>query len=153
MCSSDLFEGDIFVNQNTSDTIQVADYVSQLFPNFGRKEIDGVVEQYEGLGTGTNIFKVNAIMGECELLFFFVLGDSEVADFFGWQRFLFVRRICCYVLLMDVVTRFGVPLIVIVLSFLFFLKGEFAVPPGTHGSDIQYYFPESFVFSFQTKII
>ena len=61
------FEGDIFVNQNTSDTVQVADYVSQLFPNFGRKEIDGVVEQYEGLGPpGTNIFKVNAIMGECE---------------------------------------------------------------------------------------
>ena len=61
------FEGDIFVNQNTSDTVQVADYVSQLFPDFGRKEVEGVVEQYEGLGTGTNIFKVNAIMGECEL--------------------------------------------------------------------------------------
>ena len=64
------FEGDIFVNQNTSDTVQVADYVSQLFPNFGRKEIDGVVEQYEVLGPGTNIFKVNAIMGECELFAF-----------------------------------------------------------------------------------
>ena len=72
------FEGDIFVNQNTSDTVQVADYVSQLFPNFGRKEIEGVVEQYEGLGPGTNIFKVNAIMGECELcdfFFLFVLGS------------------------------------------------------------------------------
>ena len=64
------FEGDIFVDQNTSDTVQVADYVSQLFPNFGRREVDGVVEQYEGLGTGTNIFKVNAIMGECELFAF-----------------------------------------------------------------------------------
>ena len=28
-----------------------------------------------------------------------------------------------------------------------FLKGEFAVPPGTHASDVKYYFPESFVFS------
>ena len=83
------FEGDIFVNQNTSDTVQVADYVSQLFPNFGRKEVDGVVERYEGLGPGTNIFKVNAIMGECELCFFlFVLGDSEVADsFWGGSDF------------------------------------------------------------------
>ena len=33
------------------------------------------------------------------------------------QRFLFVQRIGCYVLLMDVVTRLVVPLIVIVLSF------------------------------------
>ena len=65
MTVTNAFEGDIFVNQNTSDTVQVADYVSQLFPNFGRKEVEGVVEQYEGLGT--NIFKVNAIMGECAL--------------------------------------------------------------------------------------
>ena len=72
------FEGDIFVNQNTSDTVEVADYVSQLFPNFGRKEVEGVVEQYEGLGT--NIFKVNAIMGECELLFFFSC----------WERWLMI---------------------------------------------------------------
>ena len=41
-------------------------YISQLFPNFGRKEIEGAVERYEGLGT--NIFKVNAaIRGECDL--------------------------------------------------------------------------------------
>ena len=40
-------------------------YISQLFPKFGRKEIEGAVERYEGLGT--NIFKVNAIMGECDL--------------------------------------------------------------------------------------
>ena len=33
-----------------------------------------------------------------------------------------------------------------IVFLILFLKGEFAVPPGTHGSDIKYYFPESFVF-------
>ena len=58
------FEGTVFVNQNTSATVQVADYVSQLFPNFGRQEINAAAAQYAGLGT--NIFQVEAIMGECE---------------------------------------------------------------------------------------
>jgi hypothetical protein len=55
----------MFVNQNTSDTVQVADYVSQLFPNFNLQEINAAVAKYAGLGT--NISQVNAIMGECEL--------------------------------------------------------------------------------------
>ena len=59
------FEGTIFVNQNTSATVQVADYVSQLFPNFGPQQIQAAATQYAGLGT--NIFQVEAIMGECEL--------------------------------------------------------------------------------------
>ena len=58
------------MDQNTSATIQVADYVSQLFPNFGRQEINVAVAQYAGLRT--NIFQVNAIMGECELSFFHI---------------------------------------------------------------------------------
>ena len=33
-----------------------------------------------------------------------------------------------------------------IVFLILFLKGEFAVPPGTHGSDIKDYFPESFVF-------
>jgi hypothetical protein len=61
------FEGTIFVNQSTSATVQVADYVSQLFPNFGPREINAAAAQYAGLGT--NIFQVNAIMGECEYPF------------------------------------------------------------------------------------
>ena len=59
------FEGNMFVDQNTSATVQVADYVSQLFPNFSARETNAAVTQYAGLGT--NIFQVNAIMGECEL--------------------------------------------------------------------------------------
>ena len=58
------FEGTIFVDQNTSATVQVADYVSQLFPNFGNPEINAAAAQYAGLGT--NIFQVDAIMGECK---------------------------------------------------------------------------------------
>ena len=52
------------MDQNTSATVQVADYVSQLFPNFGSQEANAAAAQYEGLGT--NIFQANAIMGECE---------------------------------------------------------------------------------------
>ena len=52
------------MDQNTSATVQVADYVSQLFPNFGPQETNAAAAQYAGLGT--NIFQVNAIMGECE---------------------------------------------------------------------------------------
>jgi hypothetical protein len=58
------FEGTNFVNQNTSATVQVADYVSQLFPNFGPSEINAAVAQYAGLGT--NIFQMEAIIGECK---------------------------------------------------------------------------------------
>ena len=61
------FEGNIFVDQNTSAAVQVADYVSQLFPNFGRQEIEAAAAQYAGLGT--NIFQMVAIVGECELSF------------------------------------------------------------------------------------
>ena len=55
----------MFVDQNTSATIQVADYVSQLFPKFGRQESNAASAQYAGLGSNT--FQVNAIMGECKL--------------------------------------------------------------------------------------
>jgi hypothetical protein len=60
------FEGNlnVFVDQNTSATVQVADYVSQLFPHFYLQEINAAVAQYAGLVT--NIFLVNAIMDECE---------------------------------------------------------------------------------------
>ena len=58
------FEGNLFVDQNTSATVQVDDFVSQLFPDFGPQETNAVAAQYVGLGT--NIFQVNAIMGECE---------------------------------------------------------------------------------------
>ena len=45
-----------FVDQSTAATVQVVDYVSQLFPNFGPQEINATVAQYAGLGV---IFYLN----------------------------------------------------------------------------------------------
>jgi hypothetical protein len=77
------FEGNlnVFVDQNTSATVQVADYVSQLFPNFNLQEINTATAQCAGLGT--NVFQVNAIMGECELSIHPCGIFGEAADFFG----------------------------------------------------------------------
>ena len=52
------------MDQNTSATVQVADYISQLFPNFGPQETNAAAAQYAGLGT--NINQVITIIGECE---------------------------------------------------------------------------------------
>ena len=59
------FEGNSFVDKCTSATVQVADYVSQLFPSFGAQEINAAATQYACLGS--NIVQVDAIIGECEL--------------------------------------------------------------------------------------
>ncbi|KAF4614264.1 hypothetical protein D9613_008001 [Agrocybe pediades] len=55
-------EGADFVNQSIASTVQVADYVSQLFPNLQPPDIDGATRLYAGLGS--NISQVIAIMGE-----------------------------------------------------------------------------------------
>jgi cholinesterase len=57
------FEGTIFVNQSTADTVQIPQYISQLFPTIGPDAIKTATALYAGLGT--NIFQANAIMGEC----------------------------------------------------------------------------------------
>jgi cholinesterase len=58
------FEGALFVDQSTASTVQIPEYISQLFPAFGSKEIEATQAQYAGLGS--NIFQAVAIMGECE---------------------------------------------------------------------------------------
>ena len=58
------FEGTFFVDQSTAKTVQVADYVSQLFPNFSPEQSNAAAARYADLGT--NIFQAVAIMGECE---------------------------------------------------------------------------------------
>jgi hypothetical protein len=40
--------------------MRLIDYVSQLFPNFGRQEINKAATQYAGLGM--DIFQVNAAL-------------------------------------------------------------------------------------------
>ncbi len=53
-------EGFIYVNQNS--TLSVANYIAQLFPLLGQKDIDAAASQYAGLGTP--IEQATAIMGE-----------------------------------------------------------------------------------------
>jgi cholinesterase len=71
------FEGTVFVDQSTAAaTVQVADYVSQLFPNFGPKEVNVTVAQYAGLGS--NIFQADAIYGECEYRKYMAYGGADI---------------------------------------------------------------------------
>ncbi|KDR83230.1 hypothetical protein GALMADRAFT_221149 [Galerina marginata CBS 339.88] len=58
------FEGTNFVNQTTASTVEVATYVSQLFPNFGNAQAQAAAAQYATAGLGSNINQVNGIMGE-----------------------------------------------------------------------------------------
>ncbi|KAF8170425.1 Alpha/Beta hydrolase protein [Pholiota molesta] len=60
------FEGTIFVNQSTANTVQVPQFLSQLFPTIGSDAIKKATALYAGLGT--NIFQVTAIMGESILI-------------------------------------------------------------------------------------
>jgi len=92
-------EGFVFVNQDSSPN--VANYVAQLFPLFGQKDIDAAAAHYTGLGTPLE--QVTAIMGEA---------------IFVCPTYLLLRRFRDR-------------------SF----KGEFAIPPGYHGTDGPYQFP------------
>ncbi|KAK0482570.1 Alpha/Beta hydrolase protein [Armillaria novae-zelandiae] len=55
-------EGGIFVDSSTADTVQVPEYLTQLFPNLSAQNRDIAVTKYSGLGTP--IDQVTAIMGE-----------------------------------------------------------------------------------------
>ncbi|SJK98932.1 uncharacterized protein ARMOST_02209 [Armillaria ostoyae] len=56
-------EGAVFVNQSTADTVQVPEYLTQLFPNLSAQHRAVAVAKYSGLGTP--IEQVTAILGEC----------------------------------------------------------------------------------------
>ncbi len=56
-------EGGIFVDSSTAGTVQVPQYLTQLFPNLSAQNRDVAVTKYSGLGTP--IEQVAAIMGEC----------------------------------------------------------------------------------------
>jgi hypothetical protein len=57
-------EGNIFVNQST--TLDVADYVKALFPNFGSTQVAGAVRLYQN--HGSHVDQANLVMGECTCL-------------------------------------------------------------------------------------
>ncbi|KAK0463614.1 Alpha/Beta hydrolase protein [Desarmillaria tabescens] len=94
-------EGLIFVDTSTAATVQVPEYLTQLFPNLSAQNIDVAVAKYSSLGTP--IEQVTAIMGES----IFVCPTYFLLRAFQGKGF----------------------------------KGQFAIPPGTHGSDVAYYFP------------
>ena len=59
-------EGDAFVNQTTAATVQIPNYVANLFPNLGSHDITAAAQLYQGLGS--NIEQANLIAGECEFV-------------------------------------------------------------------------------------
>ncbi|KAG2111829.1 Alpha/Beta hydrolase protein [Suillus clintonianus] len=91
-------EGNIFVDQST--TLDVADYVKMLFPNFGSAQAAGAVTMYQD--QGSNVNQANLVMGES----IFVCPTYDLLKVFGQRAW----------------------------------KGEFAIPPGLHATDVSYYF-------------
>ncbi|KAG1834979.1 Alpha/Beta hydrolase protein [Suillus subalutaceus] len=87
-------EGNAFVDQ--SMTLDVADYVKTLFPNFGSAQVAGAVTMYENYGSNLNQANLQYSFAPL-IISFWHLGER------AW-------------------------------------KGEFAIPPGLHGSDVAYYF-------------
>ncbi len=68
-------EGALFVDASTADTVQVPQYLTQLFPNLNAQNRDVAVAKYSGLGTP--IEQVTAIMGECMCATFVINAVSE----------------------------------------------------------------------------
>ncbi|KAI0782412.1 cephalosporin esterase [Irpex lacteus] len=98
------FEGTIFVNANFSAQMTVANYVTQLFPNFDQNDINRAATVYTNdAALSTTNDKAIAIMGES----IFICPTYLLLQSFKGTAF----------------------------------KAEFAIPPGTHGSDVAYYFP------------
>ncbi|KAG2359255.1 Alpha/Beta hydrolase protein [Suillus spraguei] len=91
-------EGNDFVNPST--TLDVADYVLTLFPNFGFAQAAGAATIYQKYGSNVN--QANLVMGDS----IFVCPTYYLLSAFGGRAW----------------------------------KGEFAIPPGLHGSDVAYYF-------------
>ena len=60
------FEGRMFIDPETRDTVHVQDYVSRLFPLFRGNQLHMVAKNYEHLGNPFS--KVIQIMGEGEVV-------------------------------------------------------------------------------------
>jgi len=56
-------EGDIFIDQATNTTVITLEYLANLFPQLGSKEIEAGTAAYAGLGL-SNIQQAELIMGE-----------------------------------------------------------------------------------------
>ena len=58
------FEGKIFVNPNTTATLQ--SYIANVFPKFGDDQINAAVAQYTDIGFNDTLDEAIAVQGECE---------------------------------------------------------------------------------------
>ncbi|KAK0441068.1 Alpha/Beta hydrolase protein [Armillaria borealis] len=98
-------EGSLFVNASTASTVQVPEYLTQLFPSLSAQHLDVAVAKYSGLGAP--IDQVTAIMGEsifvCPTYFLLRAFQGRATFKASW-------------------------------------KGQFAIPPATHGMDVAFYF-------------
>jgi len=56
-------EGNIFIDQATNTTVTTPEYLSNLFPEFGSKEIEVGTAAYAGLGL-SNIQQADLILAE-----------------------------------------------------------------------------------------
>ncbi|KAF4570967.1 hypothetical protein EYR36_001765 [Pleurotus pulmonarius] len=97
---SNTYEGDIFVDQTTADTVTAAQFVHDLYPRLNEAQVSEVARLYAGLGSP--IRQADSIMGD---------------------------------------TLFQCPTIWFTQAFRQSFKGEYAVLPAFHGSDISQYFP------------
>ena len=61
------FEGEVFVNANFTDNITLADYVTQLVPQFNESQIQATVARYTNIGLDTVLDQAIGVMGECKL--------------------------------------------------------------------------------------
>ncbi|KAK0496862.1 Alpha/Beta hydrolase protein [Armillaria luteobubalina] len=95
-------EGAVFVNSSTASTVQVPEYLMQLFPSLSDQNRDVAVAKYSGLGAP--IDQVTLIMGES----IFVCPTYFLLRAFQGRK--------AY-------------------------KGQFAIPPATHGMDVPFFFP------------
>ncbi|KAI0688126.1 cephalosporin esterase [Cytidiella melzeri] len=97
------FEGTLFVDANFSAEMTVAEYVTQLFPDFNENEVNDAVAQYSNVSSlDTTIDKTIAIMGES----IFICPTYLLLQSFKGPAF----------------------------------KAEFAIPPGVHGLDLEFYY-------------
>ncbi|KAG1856414.1 Alpha/Beta hydrolase protein [Suillus subluteus] len=74
--------GVTFVNQ--SMTLDVADYVKTLFPNFGPAQVAGAVALYQNYGSNVN--QASLVIGECMCIFEAMIKVPDFMDRFSNNR-------------------------------------------------------------------
>ncbi|KAK0211804.1 Alpha/Beta hydrolase protein [Armillaria fumosa] len=111
-------EGSLFVNASTASTVQVPEYLMQLFPSLSAQNRGVAVAKYSGLGAP--IDQVTLIMGDHIRLPYLLLASRfpREKDIQGKLKVQPRTE--------DMDIKFN--------------QGQFAIPPATHGMDVAFYF-------------